>query len=77
MNAIQILFIAGITNIIFLLFVLFSCRCMGIWKFGKNWFNNKKFQKFYSFHCYYWYGFIISVLIHTILAFYLFGWPGA
>jgi hypothetical protein len=72
-SAIQILFIAGITNIIFLLLVLFSCRCiLGRWsKLG----NNDRYLKFYKYHCYYWYGFIISVLIHTILAFYLFGWP--
>jgi hypothetical protein len=75
MAAIETLFIAGITNIIFLLLVLFSCRCIGFWKLTSSWLGNEKYIKFYKYHCYYWYGFIISVLIHTILAFYLFGWP--
>ena len=71
---IKILFVAGITNIIFLLLVLFSCRCMGN-PITKRLFGNKAYQKFYSKHCYYWWGFIISVIIHTALAFYLFGFP--
>jgi len=56
------MFIAGITNLIFLLLVLVSCRCVGIWKFSTNWLNSEKYQKFYKYHCLYWYGFIISVL---------------
>jgi hypothetical protein len=72
---IKILFIAGITNILFLLLVLFSCRCIGMSKTTKKLYNYRWFQKFNKYHCWYWYGFIISVLIHTILAFMLFRIP--
>jgi len=72
MTAFQVLFIAGITNIVFLLLVLASCRCMDFSKITRVFTRN---QKFFNMHCYYWYGFIISVLVHTVMAFYLFGWP--
>lgn len=72
MSTIQALFILGITNIIFLILVLISCRCMGIWKLTKK---IHLPDKLYRYHCLYWYGFMISVLAHTIIAFYLFGWP--
>ena len=74
MTAFQVMHIAGILNIVFLILVLISCRCIGSWGLGKL-FNSNKFQKFYKYHCWYWYGFIISVLVHTITAFYIFGWP--
>ncbi|MBT4936146.1 hypothetical protein HOL21_00715 [Candidatus Woesearchaeota archaeon] len=70
-----ILFIAGITNILFLLLVFFSCRCMGGSKITQRLFSKEWYTRFYAKHCYFWYGFFISVLTHTILAFYLFGWP--
>ncbi len=68
----QILLIAGITNIIFILLVFLSCRCLSgskisNWLLKYNWYN-----KFYTKHCYLWWAFFISVLIHTMLAFYLF-----
>lgn len=72
---IKILFASGITNIIFLLLVFFSCRCMGRAKILNKAFEYKRYQKFYSKHCYFWWGFVISVLIHTLTAFYLFGFP--
>lgn len=71
----KLLFVFGITNLIFLLMVAFSCRCVGLFNWAQRWFSNSKYQKFYSWHCYYWYGFFISVIAHTVLAFYLFGWP--
>jgi hypothetical protein len=32
-------------------------------------------MKFYSYHCYFWWGFFISVIVHTVLAFYLYRFP--
>jgi hypothetical protein len=71
----KILSLAGITNIIFLLLVFFSCRCMGGSKLTQKLFSYPYYQKFYRLHCYFWWGFYLSVIIHTVLAFYLFGWP--
>jgi len=71
MTPFQILFIAGITNIIFLVMVLLSCRCMVFSKYTQKLLSSK----LNKYHCWYWWGFIASVLVHTVLAFYLFGWP--
>ncbi|MAF13446.1 MAG: hypothetical protein CMI53_00935 [Parcubacteria group bacterium] len=71
--AVKILFWAGIANVIFILLVFFSCRCLAgqkitTWLFRYSW-----FKKVYKYHCYYWWAFFVSVLIHTFLAFYVFG----
>lgn len=72
--AIKLVFILGWANVLGLLLVLFSCRCiMGI--------NPEKLSKsaiylrFYKYHCYYWWFFIISVAIHAIVAITAFGNP--
>jgi hypothetical protein len=73
-NAAQLTYILGITNIIFGLLVLFSCRCMLGNFIGRlhqyNW-----YKKFYSYHCYYWGLFIISVFFHAGLAIFAFDNP--
>jgi hypothetical protein len=65
----------GISNLIFLVLVLFSCRCF----LGVKWYlvlmSKPWFKKFYRYHCWYWWGFVISVTLHTILALILFGLP--
>ena len=71
-----IVFILGLTNIISLLLVLFSCRCV----MNKTYFVNlisksELYHKFYSYHCYYWWVFITSVIMHVIIALYVYGIP--
>ncbi len=65
-------YILGWLNILGLILVLLSCRCIIGLKptvFGKS----KFYMKFYSYHCYYWWFFIASVLAHAILAITTFG----
>lgn len=72
--AIKLVFILGITNIIGLALVLFSCRCiMNIRpeKLSKS----KIYIAFYKYHCVYWWFFIISVMIHAVIAITAFGNP--
>ena len=70
----KVIFILGITNIIFAVLIFFSCRCMleifvgKLMKYG--WYS-----KFYKYHCYYWRFFILSVIVHATLAFLTFGNP--
>jgi len=73
--AIRLIYIFGITNIISILLVLTSCRCMGIANITNRFFDYLWYKKYYSKHCWYWWIFIISVLLHTSLAFYIFGVP--
>ena len=75
MTTFQVLYITGITNLIFFLLIVFSCRCMGFWKITKPLLKYRWFQKVYSKHCWYWYGFFISVIIHAVTAFTLFPFP--
>jgi hypothetical protein len=67
-------YMLGWTNIIGLLLVLFSCRC--IMNLNQEKLSKSKFYiKFYQYHCYYWWFFIISVLLHAIMAIMAFGNP--
>ena len=73
---IQLVFTLGITNVIFFLLILLSCRCMGILKLTNKLFEYKWYrEKFYKLHCYFWWGFILSVILHTVFAFLVFGSP--
>ena len=67
-------YLLGYANIIGLLLVLFSCRCiMGI--NPKKLAASKFYLVFYKYHSYYWWFFIISVALHAILAITAFGNP--
>ena len=72
--ATKIVYVLGWTNIIGLVLVLFSCRCIMNIKPEKL-SNSKLYVKFYNYHCYYWWFFIISVLLHAIFAITAFGNP--
>lgn len=65
--------IAGLTNILFLLLTFFSCRCLLGPKISQKLAQYEWFKKFYRWHCYFWWGFYLSVIIHTLLAWHLFG----
>jgi hypothetical protein len=72
---VKLVYVLGITNIIGLLLILLSCRCTAgrrivgrLWRYG--W-----YKKFYNKHCYYWWFFIASVLLHTATALLVFGSP--
>ncbi|MCH8329041.1 MAG: hypothetical protein IIB81_01465 [Nanoarchaeota archaeon] len=67
-------YLLGYANIIGLLLVLFSCRCiMGIKPETLS--KSNFYTKFYKYHCYYWWFFIISVALHAVLAVTAFGNP--
>lgn len=72
--AAKLAYILGLTNLIGLLLVFFSCRCIMALK-PTRLSNSKAFMKFYRGHCYYWWFFIISVVAHAILAITAFGNP--
>lgn len=70
----QLVFILGITNLVSLLLVLFSCRCMLGTFVNKLW-KYEGYRKFYSLHCYFWWLFVISVILHAVLAIVVYGIP--
>ncbi len=72
---VKLIYILGLSNIIGLLLVFFSCRCLVGINFVKKMWKYRWYQKFYNYHCYYWWFFFISVLMHTLIAFLVFGIP--
>jgi len=71
----KLTYVLGITNILGLVLVYFSCRCLPGTKFLGKLSRYKWYQKFYRYHCYYWWFFFISVFLHTIIALIIFGNP--
>ena len=72
---IRLIYLFGTINIIGLVLVLLSCRCMLGRKVFSRLMERDWYRRFFNLHCYYWWIFIISVLIHTFLAFQVFGNP--
>ena len=69
----NLLLVLGLTNLITITLVWLSCRC----RLGNGLFNRLMergfYKKFYNLgHCYYWWLFIASVLLHATLAIDLF-----
>lgn len=72
----NITFILGITNIIFLFLVFFTCRCLMGKRLTEFFWKNAWYQKIYSItHCYWWWLFFISVALHAIIAIWTFSIP--
>ncbi|HIG98428.1 TPA: hypothetical protein HA231_03320 [Candidatus Woesearchaeota archaeon] len=72
--AVRIAFVLGIVNIVGLMLVLFSCRCILGWR-PQVLQRQKWFMVFYRNHCWYWRLFLLSVFLHAMLAFVGFGNP--
>ncbi len=68
-------FILGLTNLIGLVLVLLSCRCMLRFGIFKNSLQQRFYQRFYNFHCYFWWFFIVSVALHAIFTLAAHGIP--
>ena len=65
--AIKIAYVLGWANIIGLALVLLSCRCiMGLKPSSLS--KSNLYMWFYKYHCYYWWFFIASVILHAIMA---------
>jgi hypothetical protein len=73
--AIRVLFVLGIVNLVTGLLIFFSCRCLPGSRFGKSLMKNKWYQRFFKLHCYIWWVFWTSVVVHAIFAIVYVGWP--
>jgi len=74
--AVRIIFSLGIINVISGILIFFTCRCLPGSRIGKGWMANRYYQRFFKLHCYIWWVFWISVMIHAILVFIYLGLPG-
>jgi hypothetical protein len=66
------IFILGYINIISVLLIFFSCRCLAGPKITKKLWQYPWYQAFNRKHCYFWWIFFVSVILHTIIAWILF-----
>jgi magnesium-transporting ATPase (P-type) len=73
--AIRVLFILGIINLAAGILIFFSCRCLPGSRIGKRLMKYKWYQGFFKWHCYIWWIFWISVVIHAIFGLIYIGWP--
>jgi hypothetical protein len=71
----RVVFITGLINIIAVLLILFSCRCVNMWKITSGLSKYPRFKRFFKWHCYWWYVFLPSVVIHIVFAWLLLGIP--
>ncbi len=74
--AARILIILGIINFITGALIFFTCRCLPGSKLGSNLMKHRKYQRFFKYHCYLWWVFWPSVMLHAVVAIIFFGWSG-
>lgn len=71
----KLVYILGVTNLAGLLLVFFSCRCLMGPRLSGFMLKIPGYQRFYRTHCFWWYLFFVSVLLHAILALRVYGNP--
>jgi hypothetical protein len=71
----RIVFVTAIINIIAIVLILFSCRCINTWKITSGLNKQPWFKRYFKLHCYLWYVFLPSVVIHAVLALLVLGVP--
>ncbi len=72
---VKLVFYLGITNLIGLGLVFFTCRCMMGPKLTNWLWQYEKYRKFYNLHCYFWMLFFASVFVHALVAISTYGVP--
>ncbi|MDP2729946.1 MAG: hypothetical protein Q8O55_05640 [Dehalococcoidales bacterium] len=71
----RLVIILGIVNLSAGVLIFFSCRCLGGAKLGSKLMKYRTYKGFYKYHCYLWWIFWPSVMIHGLLAVIFIGWP--
>ena len=72
---VRLVFLLGMTNVIFMLAVFFTCRCLVGVKFVNEMLKRPWYRWVFDHHCWYWRLFFLSVIIHISLALITFGMP--
>ena len=66
--AARVIFILGITNLVTAILVLLSCRCVPGIPIVGSLMKYSAYKRFFRHHCYYWWAFWLSVVVHAIFA---------
>lgn len=73
--ALRVIFILGIINLVAGILVLFSCRCVPGLKITHRLMQYRAYTRFYKYHCYIWWVFWLSVIVHAVFAIMFSGIP--
>ncbi len=73
--AARITYVLGIVNLVTGALILLSCRCVPGLRIVGNLMRYKAYQRFFKYHCYIWWVFWSSVVVHAIFAVTRFGRP--
>lgn len=73
--AARVIFVLGIVNVVTGILILLTCRCIAGVKLAGKLMKYPAYQRLFSYHCYIWWIFWVSVMIHAIFAIGLMGNP--
>jgi hypothetical protein len=71
----RLIFVLGIINLVAGILIVLSCRCMTGARVTGKLMKYTAYQRFFRYHCYIWWIFWASVVIHAIFAIGLLGNP--
>jgi len=72
---VKLIFLLGTTNVLFMLAVALTCRCLIGIRFVNEMLKKPWYRRVFGYHCWYWRFFFLSVLLHVILVYIVFGIP--
>ena len=71
----RVIFAFAIINLVTGVLVFLSCRCVPGARITGNLMKYAVYQRFYGYHCYFWWAFWVSVVVHAIFAIAFLGVP--
>ena len=71
----KIVFITALINLLSVFLILTTCRCMNMWKITSGLNKMAWFKRYFRWHCYIWYIFVPSLIIHAYFAISVMGVP--
>ena len=73
--AAQVIFVFGLINLVSGVLVLLTCRCIPGAKITGGLMRYSIYKSFFRYHCYIWWIFWVSVIVHAVFALALLGVP--
>jgi hypothetical protein len=71
----RVIFVLGLVNVTTGLSIFLSCRCIPSSRIGSKLMKYAAYKRFFKYHCYIWWPFWTSVVVHAIFAFMFVGFP--
>ncbi len=66
--AARLILILGIINLASISLIFLSCRCIPGWKLTRRLTKYRAYKRFFQYHCYIWWVFWPSVIVHAVFA---------